>query len=377
MFGSALNMTKISSSLLLLGLFCLSSSLLPVLYATDGETESCSLSEERLWALFDSWAANNSKSYGEEEKAHRLSVFRDNLEYINTHNSRYPAPSFTLGLNAFADLTNKEFQALKVGKLVIPDERVQRRLEEREWTESRHKHRERRGRTESRHKHRERKECPHNDCVDWRKKGVVTPVKNQGNCGSCWSFSTIAAIEGAHAIATGQLISLSEQELVDCDTSNNGGCNGGWMDNAFQFIIGNGGIDSEADYPYTATQGTCDNSKLNTRVVSISAFVDVPPNNEGSLVQAVAKQPVSVAIDASGTDFQLYTSGVFTGSCGVNLDHAVTVVGYCSDGVLDYWIIKNSWGVTWGESGYIRMQRSTGTTSGICGILSFPSYPVT
>lgn len=184
-------------------------------------------------------------------------------------------------------------------------------------------------------------------------------------------------MEGMTQIATGRLISLSEQELVDCDVNgNNAGCNGGLMDGAFQFIINNGGLTTEESYPYTAAQGSCV-AAAKSPAATIGGYEDVPQNSEASLLQAAANQPVSVAIEASGRDFQFYSGGVFTGTCGTNLDHGVTVVGYGTDADtgLDYWLVKNSWGTTWGETGYIRMQRNVAAAQGLCGIAMLPSYP--
>ncbi|KAJ4758306.1 hypothetical protein LUZ62_068681, partial [Rhynchospora pubera] len=196
---------------------------------------------------------------------------------------------------------------------------------------------------------------------------------------SCWSFSATGAMEGINKIKTGTLLSLSEQELVDCDTSCSG-CNGGYMDYAFQWVIYNGGITTESDYPYTSgstgTAGSCNYPKTYDYAVSLLSYQDVTTYCESCLKNAVANQPVSVAIDASGSAFQFYSSGIFTGSCGTNLDHGVLVVGYgpCSTGTA-YWILKNSWGTSWGESGYIRMQRNVASTAGLCGIAMEPSYP--
>lgn len=209
--------------------------------------------------------------------------------------------------------------------------------------------------------------------VNWVTAGAVTPVKNQGSCGSCWAFSTVAAVEGAHQIATGDLVSLSEQQLVDCSTEN-AGCNGGLMELAFEYVIG-AGLEREGDYSYSGLDGTCgyDASKV---AANISSYVVVTPQSPDQLRAAIAHGPVSVAIQANKLVFQLYTSGVITSDkCGANLDHGVTAVGYGTDAVSgDYFLVKNSWGNTWGEAGYVRIGAVDG--DGICGIQEDPSYPV-
>jgi len=200
-------------------------------------------------------------------------------------------------------------------------------------------------------------------------------VLNQ-NVGCCWAFSAVAAMEGINKLTTGKLISLSEQEVVDCDTKGEDqGCNGGLMDDAFKFIEQNKGLTTEANYPYKGTDGTCNTNKAAIHAAKITGFEDVPANSEAALMKAVAKQPVSVAIDAGGYDFQFYSSGIFTGSCGTQLDHGVTAVGYgVSDGS-KYWLVKNSWGAQWGEEGYIRMQKDIPAKEGLCGIAMQASYP--
>lgn len=185
-------------------------------------------------------------------------------------------------------------------------------------------------------------------------------------------------MEGINQLKNGKLISLSEQELVDCDVrGEDAGCQGGLMDNAFKFIIENKGLTLESNYPYTGEDGICSTKKAANPVAKITGYEDVPANNEEALLQAVAHHPVSVAIDAGEFDFHFYKSGVFSGECGTMLDHGVTAVGYgtSADGS-KYWTVKNSWGTTWGENGYIRMKRNVADKEGICGIAMDASYPI-
>lgn len=229
--------------------------------------------------------------------------------------------------------------------------------------------------------------------VDWTKKGATTGVKDQGQCGSCWSFSTTGALEGAYYIKTGVLQSFSEQQLVDCDTLRNGGkdhgCKGGLMDNAFAWINGNGGLCSEDSYPYvsgtTMTDGTCQTSCKTVDKSGLKTFVDVLGNNDNAMMAALAQQPVAIAIEADQREFQLYKSGVFTGACGTNLDHGVLAVGYGETvDKIQYYIVKNSWGQSWGSGGYILLARGINPETdlqynkgaGQCGLLMEGSYPV-
>jgi C1A family cysteine protease len=196
-------------------------------------------------------------------------------------------------------------------------------------------------------------------------------VKNQQQCGSCWAFSSTGALEGAFKIAGNALTSLSEEDLVQCNSVTDSGCQGGLMDNAFNWVQQNG-ICSESAYPYTSgggVTGTC--KKGCSTVMTITGHTDVPSRNEAALKQAVSQQPVSVAIEADKSAFQLYSGGILDNSaCGTNLDHGVLVVGYGTEGK-DYWKVKNSWGASWGEQGYIRMVRNKNQ----CGISQQPSYP--
>lgn len=284
----------------------------------------------------------------------RKEIFSSNLKIIEKHNFLHSLglKTFKLGVNQFADLELKEFLSQMTGY------RAGNRTS-------------RRGSTYL------SPNVPFTlpSSVDWREKGYVTPVKDQGQCGSCWAFSATGAVEGQHFRKTGKLVSLSEQNLVDCSGGKYGnqGCNGGLMDAAFKYIKENGGIDTEESYPYEAKDGECRFNPSNVGA-TVSGYTDVPPG-EDKLQEAVANVgPVSVAIDAGHSSFQLYHSGVYDEpQCTSNLDHGVLAIGYGTEDGKDYWLVKNSWGLKWGDQGYIKMSRNKRNQ---CGIALMASYPL-
>ena len=284
---------------------------------------------------------------GADELKKRKAIFESNVAKINAHNSR--DETVRMGTNQFSDLSPDEFKLL-VSRPYVPrsNHTVETYMKAGSLPSS----------------------------VDWTTKGAVTAVKNQGSCGSCWAFSTTGSIEGAYFLATGSLRSLSEQQLVDCSKANNG-CNGGSFQNAYSYIINNSGIDSESDYAYQATGFPCWVNATKRRIAQISSFKNVPANNEAQLELAVSQGPVSVAIEADQAVFQSYKSGIISNaSCGTSLDHGVLIVGYGTEDGTDYWKVKNSWGASWGEAGFVRIKRGAGLPQGICGINMDAAYPI-
>jgi C1A family cysteine protease len=307
------------------------------------------------WKEFTNFQERFSKRYNSiKELEERFDIFRENIQIMIHHNSDL-SQNFTMGINQFTDLTASEFKSGYVRDLKTKV-----------------------GSYDCKSYSSAATNAPMS--VDWRTAGAVTSVKDQGQCGSCWTFSATGAIEGAWAISTGQLVDLSEQELVDCATGykyGSHGCNGGQMEGAFKYVIEHGQC-SDSSYPYTSgiskTGGTCESC---LELATMTSCSDVKPNDQISLKAAVAQQPVAIAIEADTKYFQSYSSGILDSSeCGTQLDHGVLIVGYGEDAGKKYWLVKNSWSASWGDNGYIKIARSESTNDeGICGIAMDPSFP--
>jgi C1A family cysteine protease len=298
---------------------------------------------------FTRWAKFHGKVYQPSERDYRNYIFNTNVERIYLHNT-FANSTWTMAVNKFADMTASEWSSKYLGLL---------------------------NNTYANRTYSSVKASALPASVDWTEHGAVTPVKDQGQCGSCWAFSATGALEGAWFLKNGSLFNVSEQQLVDCSTAEgNQGCNGGLMDDAFQYVVENGLTTDEA-YPYTATGPNACQASTKAKVVSAMGFTDVVPNSETALMSAITEQPVSVAVEADQNSFQFYSSGVMTAACGTQLDHGVLAVGYGTVGGQDYYKVKNSWGEDWGMNGYILIGRgSSFGVKGQCGIQMAASFPI-
>jgi len=332
-----------------------------------------STTDERKAAefLFDAWRRQWSMDFDStDEFMLRLDIFQQNIRRVRQHNERHASgdSGFTMALNAFGHLTADEFKQTYASGLSgdggagMPNSATL-------WGVAAAAPASSLGSTPP-------------PSVDWDEAGGVNTPEQQGSCGSCFTFSTTGAIEGAYFVEHGSLVNLSEQQIVSCDGGDHG-CGGGLMDHAFAWVKSNGGLCSETDYPYASASvqegdpaPSCSTTCTPVPGTAVKSYTDVQPD-ESSLMAAVAQQPVSIGIEADQDAFQFYKSGVMDGSCGNNLDHGVLLVGYGSEsGGGQYWKVKNSWGPTWGEKGFIRLQRGkTSQQGGQCGLLLSASFP--
>lgn len=296
---------------------------------------------------FQAFKLKHDKTYkNQAEEIKRFSIFNDNLRKIEKHNALYEKGlvSYKKGINKFSDLSLEEFRATL--NLRIHEKPVLNTI------------------------NHIRTGLAIPDSVDWRDDGQVSEVKDQGHCSSCWAFSVTGSTEAAYKRKTGKIISLSEQQLVDCTTKMNSGCAGGYIAETFRYVYSMG-LESESDYPYNGTDSSCkfDASKV---VTWVSGHTSIAAEDEDALLDAVANVgPVAVEMNAS--HLSDYSSGIFQDeSCPPHaLNHAVLIVGYGSDNGQDYWIVKNSWGSDWGESGYFKIVRGVNE----CGIAEGGVYP--
>ncbi|XP_019186347.1 PREDICTED: ervatamin-B-like [Ipomoea nil] len=304
--------------------------------------------DDEMMKRYEQWIVEYGRVYANEtEKVERFNIFKENVKFIDSFNL-VGNHTFTVGINEFADLTNEEFKSSRMGyKSPLYMETTPFMYEN-------------------------VTDVP--DTVDWVEKGAVTPVKNQQKCGCCWAFAAVAAIEGITQIKTEKLVSLSEQQLLDCDLISLG-CHGGWIGSGFLYVLLNRGITTEENYPYTMKRGFCKRRKASQAAAKIKGFRWVPAYNEAALTKAVANQPVAVAIDASGSAFQFYKEGIYGKDCKAKVNHGVTAVGYGESDDGKFWLIKNSWGDKWGEEGYVKLMKDTGNRKGACGITTNPSFP--
>jgi len=330
--------------------------LLVAIFATSAFAHLNSAAPE-LKFLWHTWKQINSKIYSEAEEIHRFGIFVEN--YLNIIKKNAENNGVKFALNKFADLTKQEWKSQNIRGLLLTEQDKEELRVRQELASSLSV---------------DYSVLSVPDSVDWREKGGVTPVKDQGSCGSCWSFSSTGALEGLNFVKTGKLVPFSEQQLVDCDKVDQG-CNGGLMTNAFAYTAKKG-IETEEDYPYKAVGQRCKFNAKKAQKVNKS-FKNVAANNADALKAALVVQPVAVAIEADEQAFQFYNSGVIKAGCGAQLDHGVLAVGYTKINGEEAFIVKNSWNSNWGDNGYVHIStdKSANNGAGVCGILAMATVP--
>jgi len=298
--------------------------------------------------LFTKWMNQYQKNYEMEAFFHRYSIFKENVNWIEENNARNL--SYTVGLNQFADLTSKEF-AGRNGLVKSSPPSVS---------------------NNSRASHTPIADYKFATDLDWRSIGAVLIPRDQGQCGSCYAFSAVSAVESHWGIQHGMMYALSEQELVDCSSSEgNMGCVGGQPDNSLHYMMKHG-IAKHVSYPYTGTVGGCQNAARSPVIVKGSTGVGI--NNEAGMIAAVNIGPLIIQISAGEKIFQFYSAGIIddAAGCGYSIDHAVNVIGYGIISGIPYWTIRNSWGASWGENGFVRIVRN----KNMCEVAYEPEYPL-
>jgi len=327
--------------------------LILAIFAFAGIISAVDIKTSALKTVWKNWKQQNKKLYSAKDEPLKYKIFVENYNKIqktNTLNAKMGS-TVRLAVNKFADLTKSEFKKIYTGARVA-NKTITSKANYTKFNVS---------------------ALP--DSVDWRNKGAVTGVKDQGQCGTCWAFSTTGVVEGFWFVKNGTLLSFSEQQIADCATSAGYGCQGGWPYLAVQYVA-QAGLETETDYPYTARDGQCKYDASKARKV-VSGYQFVTPKSTDQLKAAIVNFPVSVLIEADQDVFQFYKSGIISTGCGANLDHAVLAVGYQKVGVLEAFIVKNSWGHGWGSDGYVYISsiQQLNNGQGACGILAQPMIP--
>jgi C1A family cysteine protease len=339
-------------------------------YDLDGGDEE--LSMEVLEDQFDYFVSKYKKSYNSiEEYDLRFEIFTENYEFIQEHNKKAELYGFSVGMNKFADLSDEEFADIYLSEIDVPE------TYEDDQSENPFNSFMKESATE-----KAIRDLQIPDSIDWRLLGAVTRVKDQGQCGACWAFSAIAAIEGINYKINKVKDTLSEEQLLDCarDQYKCNGCDGGYPHGAFQYSMAND-LCTDSEYPYTGKAGICHAWYACSTKNILESYKNVTSSSRQELYSAIAQQPVSVAVDASSKEFRFYSSGIFSIGCEEEINHAVTAVGYSYESFFFFWrnnyiLLKNSWSEEWGEKGFMRLSSNNEGGKGMCGVYLYGTYPI-